>query len=61
MNGELKFTYKSIQNKDFLYLLREAEFNYNNKNNNYKDMIKELFECYNVINNFDEYGTEEEW
>ena len=61
MNGELKFTYKSIQNKDFLYLLREAEFNYNNKNNNYKDMIKELFECYNVINNFDEYGIEEEW
>ena len=36
LKDEIKSTYKSIQNKNFLYFLREAEFKYNNRNKSYR-------------------------
>lgn len=60
LKDEIKATYKSIKNKDFLYFLREAEFKYNNTNKNYQDMITEFLACFNIIINFEEYGIEED-
>lgn len=54
----MKETYKSMQNKDFLYFLCESEFKYVNSNKSFDDKMKEFFVCYNLVSNFEDYWIE---
>ena len=58
LKSEIKLSHRSIQNKDFYYILLEAEFKYNNRNKTQIELINEFFECYNLVYDFDNYGIE---
>jgi hypothetical protein len=60
LEAEIKQTYRSIQNKDFYYLLLEAEFKYNNRNKTNIEIINEFFICYNLVYDFGIYGIEKD-
>lgn len=60
LQSEIKQTYRSIQNKDFFYILREAEFKYKNRNRSNIEIINEFFDCYNLVFDFDSYGIEKD-
>ena len=60
MQEEIRLSYKSIQNKDFYYILCEAEFKYNNRNKTQIELINEFFECYNLVYYFDNCGIEKD-
>ena len=58
LKAEIQQTYRSIQNKDFYYILREAEFKYKNRSKSSIEIINEFFDCYNLIYDFASYGIE---
>lgn len=60
LQAEIQQTYRSIQNKDFYYILREAEFKYKNRSKSNIEIINEFFDCYNLIYDFDSYGIEKD-
>ena len=60
MQEEIRLSYRSIQNKDFYYILCEAEFKYNNRNKTQIELINEFFECYNLVYYFDNCGIEKD-
>ena len=49
-------TYFSIQSKNFLFFLREAEYKYKNRKLFYDDLIKDFFEAFNLVSSI---GIEE--
>ena len=60
LQAEIQQTYRSIQNKDFYYILRKAEFKYKNRSKSNIEIINEFFGCYNLIYDFDSYGIEKD-
>ena len=49
LKGGIIDTYKAIQNKDFMFFLKEQEFKYKNRKLNYDEIINEFLECYNLV------------
>ena len=49
LKGGIIDTYKAIQNKDFMFFLKEQEFKYKNRKLNYDEIINEFFEFYNLV------------
>ena len=49
LKGGIIDTYKAIQNKDFMFFLKEQEFKYKNKKMTYDEIINEFLECYNLV------------
>ena len=60
LKDEIKTTYKTIPNKNFLYFLREAEFKYVNRKKNNDELIQEFFECFSLVSNFQDFGFEKD-